>query len=93
MVAQLVEAPSYQPEGYGFDSQLGYWDFSLTTLWPLGSTQLPTEIVLCIPPGGKGSWCVWLTALPPSCAYCLEVVGASTSWNHKGLARPIQGLL
>jgi hypothetical protein len=29
-VAQLVEALLYKPEGHGFDSRWGYWDFSLT---------------------------------------------------------------
>jgi hypothetical protein len=38
--------------------------------------------------GGKGSRCVGLTTLPPSCAECLEILGASTSWSPKGLSRP-----
>jgi hypothetical protein len=38
--------------------------------------------------GGKGGWCVGLTTLPPSCADCLEILGASKSWNQSG---PIQG--
>jgi hypothetical protein len=29
-MVQLVEALRYKPEGHEFDSQLGYWDFSLT---------------------------------------------------------------
>jgi hypothetical protein len=29
-VAQLVEAVRYKPEGGGFDSRWGNWDFSLT---------------------------------------------------------------
>jgi hypothetical protein len=28
-VAQLVEALRYKLEGHGFDSQWGYWNFSL----------------------------------------------------------------
>jgi hypothetical protein len=43
--------------------------------------------------GGKGGRCVGLTSLPPSCAYCLEILGASTSWSPKGLSRPVVGLL
>ena len=31
--------------------------------------------------GGKGSWCIRLTTLPLSCANCLELLGASTSWS------------
>ena len=27
---------------------------------------------------GKGGWCIGLTTLPPSCADCVEVLGAST---------------
>jgi hypothetical protein len=30
MVAQLVEALRYKPEGYGFDSRWCHWNFSLT---------------------------------------------------------------
>jgi hypothetical protein len=29
MVAQLIEALCYKPEGCGFDSRLNHWDFSL----------------------------------------------------------------
>jgi hypothetical protein len=42
--------------------------------------------------GGKGSPCVGLTTLPPSCADCLNL-GASTSWNPQGLSRLVMGLL
>jgi hypothetical protein len=42
--------------------------------------------------GGKSGWCVGLTTLPPSCADCAEILGASTSWNHKGLSTPVMGL-
>ena len=31
--------------------------------------------------GDKGGWCVRLTTLPLSCASCLELLGASTSWS------------
>jgi hypothetical protein len=30
-----------------------------------------------------------LTTLPPSCADCLEIPGASNSWNTRGLSRPV----
>jgi hypothetical protein len=42
---------------------------------------------------GKGSQCVGLTNLSPSCADCLEILGASTSWNPRALSRSAQGLL
>jgi hypothetical protein len=31
--------------------------------------------------------------LPPLCAGCLKILGASTSWNPQGLSRPLMGLL
>ena len=37
--------------------------------------------------GGKGGRYIGLITLPPSCADCLEIVGASTSWSNSG---PIQ---
>ena len=39
--------------------------------------------------GGKGGRCVGLRALSSSCAECLDVRGASTSWKPKGLSRLI----
>jgi hypothetical protein len=44
-------------------------------------------------PGGKDGRCVGLTTLPPSCVDCLEILGASTFWNPKGLSRPVAGKL
>jgi hypothetical protein len=35
---------------------------------------------------------VGTTTLPTSCADCLEILEASTSWNPKGLSRPVEGL-
>jgi hypothetical protein len=43
--------------------------------------------------GGKDGWCLGLTTLPPSCADCVEILGASTSWDPKGLSRPVEGYL
>jgi hypothetical protein len=37
--------------------------------------------------GGKGGRCVELTTLPPSCADCLDILGASNSCNPQGLSR------
>jgi hypothetical protein len=44
-------------------------------------------------PGGKDGRCVGLTTLPPSSADCVEILAASTSWNPKGLSRPVAGKL
>ena len=40
-------------------------------------------------PGGKGGRCLGLTTLQTSCADCLEILKASTSWRPKGLSRPV----
>jgi hypothetical protein len=37
--------------------------------------------------------CVWQITLPPSCADYLDILGPSTSWNSRGLSRPVKGLL
>jgi hypothetical protein len=50
----------------------------------LGSTQPLTEKStrgISLGAGVKGG----LTTLPPSCADCLEILGASTAWGSKGL--------
>jgi hypothetical protein len=39
---------------------------------------------------GKGGRCLRLTNLLPSCADCLEILGASTSWTPVGLFKPVQ---
>jgi len=85
---QLVEALRYKPEGRGFDSRWCHWIFhwhnpSGRTV-ALGSTQPLTEMSTRNVSWGKGGRCVGLTALPPSCADCLDL-GASTSWKPQGL--------
>jgi hypothetical protein len=57
----------------------------------LGLTQPVTEMYTRVFPEGKGGRSIGLTTLPPSCADCLEILGASTSWNPKGLSRPVMG--
>jgi len=39
--------------------------------------------------GGKGSWWVGLTTLPTSCAHCLEILVALTSWSREVLSGPV----
>jgi hypothetical protein len=59
----------------------------------LGSRQPLTEMsTRNISWEGKGGWCVRLRTLPPLCADCLEILGASTSQSPKGLSRPVMGL-
>jgi hypothetical protein len=38
---------------------------------------------------GKGGRYIELTTMTPSCADCLEILGASTSWSPKGLSRSV----
>ena len=48
----------------------------------LESIQPLTEMsIRGISPGDKGGRCVGLTTVPPSCADCLEILGASITWN------------
>jgi hypothetical protein len=77
-VAQLVGALRYKPDVCGFDSRWCHWNISLTqSLWPHSDPGVDTasnrneyqDYIL----GGKGGRCVGLTALPPSCADCLEI--------------------
>ena len=63
------------------------------SLWPWGRLSLLHKWVLGIYPGGKGSWCVGQTTLPASCADCLEILEASTSWRPRGLSMPVYGKL
>jgi len=44
------------------------------------SATAPSANCQDYPLGGKGSRCGRLTTLPPSCADCLEILGASTLW-------------
>jgi hypothetical protein len=78
VMAQLVEALRYKPEGRGFDSRLCNWNFSLT--WSFWLHCGPGVDLACNRNeyqeyflGGKGGWCVGLTTLPPSCADCLKI--------------------
>jgi len=77
-VAQFVEALHFNLEGHGFDTQWCHWKFYLPKTSgrtkTLGSTHPATEMstrnISC---GDKGSQCIGLTTLPPSCANCLEI--------------------
>ena len=78
IVAQLVDALRYKPERRGFDTLWCQWDFSLTWSFRphcgpgVDSTTNRNEYQEYFL-GGKGSRCVGLTTLPPSCADCLEI--------------------
>ena len=98
---------NYGAEGWGYARQVGRSRvrFPLETTGflhchnpfgrtvALGSTQSPAEMsTRFISWVFKGGRCVGLTTLPPSCADCLEIMGASDSWIHKSLSRPVMGL-
>jgi hypothetical protein len=53
----------------------------------LGSTRPLTEISTRKGPVRRAE------ILPPSCADCLEILGASTSWKTPDLSWPVQWLL
>jgi hypothetical protein len=55
----------------------------------LGLTQPPTEMIPGIFPGGKDGRFLELTTLAISCVDFLEILEAWTSWNPKGLSRPV----
>jgi hypothetical protein len=55
------------------------------TLWLWGRLSLLTgEQHL----GGKSGRCERLTILPPSCANCLELLGASNAYSPKDMSKP-----
>ena len=92
---QLVEALRYKPEGRDFDFQGGRILFWLNPSGRnVGSTQPPTDFITSIISwgyGDKSGRSVGLKSLPPSCANCLEILGASPSWCPKGLSRSVFG--
>ena len=84
-VAQLVEALRYKPVGRGFGYRWGHWVFSLTYSFRLHyDPEVDSASIRNQYRGylleGKGGRYVGLTTLPLSCAGCLEILAASTSW-------------
>jgi hypothetical protein len=96
-VAQLVEALRYKPEGHGFESRWCHWNFhwhnpSGRTM-ALGSTQPLTE--MCTRNLSWGVKAAGAYGWQPATYMCRVSwnLGASTSWNPKGLSRPVMGML
>jgi hypothetical protein len=56
-----------------------------------GSTKPLTEMSTRDLTWSKGGRCLGLTTLPPSCSNCLKILKVSTSWNPRGLSRPVRG--
>jgi len=78
---------------------MDHWNFSLTQSFLLHydpGVDSPSKRNECqgyfpgVGGGGSGPGLRSKT-LPPSCADCIDVLGASTSWNPKGLSRPAKG--
>ena len=63
------------------------WIMSLWWTHPL--TEMNNVVISWV--GGACGWCVGLTSLPLSSAYCLEILGSSTSWSTKVLSKPEMG--
>ena len=59
-------------------------------LWPWGDSASDRNEYQGSSLRGGGSQCIGLTALPPSCADCLQILGACTSWTPTGVSRPVQ---
>jgi hypothetical protein len=83
---KLVETLCCKPEGRLFDSRWVLWDFSLTLsnrqhdisgIYSASNINDNEEYLL----GGKDGRCVQLTTLSPSCANCLEILGAPNTWR------------
>jgi len=95
-MAKLSVALRYKPEGHGIDYRWGISDFLLTLIFRLhygpavdsASNRNKSQGYFL---GVKGGRCVRLTTLPPSFAGCLEILGDSSSWSHKGFIMPLQG--
>ena len=73
-VTKLVEA-SYKSEGRGFDYRWCQWNFSFRPHCdPMVHSASNRNEYQEFFVGDKGGRCVGLTALPPSYAYCLEIL-------------------
>ena len=89
------EAMRYKLENHEFNSSWGHWDFSLTNPFRLqyvpgvDSTSTRNEYQGCL----LATLSLGLTTLAPSCAKCLEILGASSSCSPKGLSKPVMGEL
>jgi hypothetical protein len=71
VVAQLVKALRYKPEGRAFDSR---WCHNPSgRIMALGSNQPLTEMSIRNISWGKGGRCRKLTTLTPQCADFLEI--------------------
>jgi len=69
---------------------LGYFiDNPCGRTMALGSTKPLTEMSTRNISWELGGRCIGLTTLPPSCVDCLEILGASISWNPQDLSRPV----
>ena len=74
LVAQLVEALRYKPEGRGIDPRsLGIFSGASNSSMCPGVDSASKNEYQDIP-GGKDGRCVRVTTIPPSYAECLEIL-------------------
>jgi len=60
---------------------------------PVQGLNLNRRYISGLEPAMPVTRCVGLTTLPPPCAVCQEILGASIFWSPKGLPRHVKGLL
>jgi hypothetical protein len=86
LVAQLVEALRYKPEGCRLDSFLPHYVLGVESA--SNSTEYQEYFLF-----GKGGRCIGLTTLPPSCDDCIEIWDPQNPGTLRVCNRPVQGLL
>jgi hypothetical protein len=96
-VAQLVEALSYKPEGRGFYSRwsqgIFQWLNPSGRIVALGSTQPLAEMSTRNPSWGQRRPVRTADNLATFMCRLSRNSGSSTSWNPKGVSRPVAGKL
>ena len=92
----MVEALRYKPEGRGFDSRLYHCNFSFTwsgRIMALGLNQPLTEMSTRNISWGYRRPVRRADNLTTFICRLSWNLGASASWNHQGLSRPVTGSL
>jgi len=81
----LLDTPSssnaLQARGRGVQFRMGSFEYLIAlncsgSTMVLRSNQTLTEMSVRRNSWSKNGWCIWVTGLNPSCADCLEILGA-----------------